>query len=145
MKPVYNKPAIRRNPLFMAELELAPAFAHVVAFSITYEAVASLCRRTFSGSLLLLGPSVGLVAVLVYAEAMLLPYSTQTTIPGIFVKMVMWLVKLSKQVTVLFTANMVARLTSSAVSEIEPKWGVVFVAYMLVLVYCAARTSGVIK
>jgi hypothetical protein len=145
MKPVYTNPATGRNPLFMAELELAPAFAHVVAFSITYEAVASLCSRTFSGSIMLLGPSVGLVAVFVYAEAMLLPYSTQLTIPAIFIKMMLWVVKLFKQIAVLFTANMVARLTSSAVGEVDPTWGAVFVSYMLVLVYCAGRTSGVIK
>lgn len=145
MGPAYTDPVKLRNPLILAEVKLAPAFAHVVAFSITYEVVAVLCRRTFSGSVLLLGPGIGVVAVLTYAERLLAPYSTKSTISSVFIKMVLWAVKLLNQIAVLFTANMVARLTSTSVNAVEPAWAAVFLVYLLILVYCAGRTSGVIE
>lgn len=144
--PAYSPPPIASNPLRLAELRLAPTFAHIVAFSITYELVAALCSRTFTGALFLLCPSFVMVAAFGDAELFLVDAveACTGTLLRSAVRLLLWATKLSVKISVLLTANLVARLVTEAMHQMNVTHAIVFVLYILLLGYGAGRASGAI-
>lgn len=142
--PGYSKVTTTSNPLLMAELRLAPTFAHIVAFSITYELVAVLCGTSFVGALFLLGPSFTAVAVFAETERVLGNVADIGDIANTCVHLLLWASRLTGKVSVLLTANLVARLVTTALHQMEPEYAVMFILYLLALGYSGGRASGVI-
>ena len=137
--------AARSNALRKAELRMAPVFAHVVAFGITYEIVAVLCKLSFAGSLLLVAPLFGLTTITAVAEELLLFHTlNKGTMQATCARLSMWACKLLGKVAALMTANLVARLVSSSISTLEPIWAALYVGYALLLTYSAGRSGGAI-
>lgn len=132
------------NPLLVAEVRLAPTFAHIVAFSITYELVSAMCATSFTGALFLLGPAFVLVAVFGEAESILSGAICTGPLVHTVLYALVWLLKLAVQVSMLITANLVARLVTDAIHKMPPVYAAAFVSYILVLGYIAGRASGAI-
>lgn len=142
--PGYSQITAASNPLVVAELRLAPTFAHIVAFSITYELVAVLCSSSFVGALFLLGPSFASVAVFAETERVLGKIGDIGDIANTTVNLLLWGSKLTGKVSVLLTANLVARLVTTALHQMEPVYAVTWILYLLALGYSGGRVSGVI-
>lgn len=132
------------NPLRVAELRLAPTFAHIVAFSITYELVAVICNTSFVGGLFLLGPSFSAVAVFVELEHVLSGVKNVGTLAGTGVELLLWSSRLTGKVSILMCANLVARLVSTALHQMQPAFACLYILYLLALGYSAGRASGTI-